>query len=542
MNSATAIAPDVMAEELLQGSEIPEGLDPFADGILMDHQIEWIEDKSDLKLSEKGRRTGITFAEALDDTLIAATKPSEGGDNIFYVGDTKLKGLEFVKYVAHFARVVAGELLSIEEFVFKDRLKDGSTNDISAYRVRFASGYRVEGLSSRPENIRGLQGIVVIDEAAYHQDVRRVIDAVNALLIWGGKIRVISTHNGVTNPFNDLIREAKAGKNSFSLHHTPFDLAVKNGLYERVCRVRGWKASAKGKQEWLDRIRGSYGTRLEAMRQELDCIPAEGEGSFFSRVLIEGCMTDSIPVLRWAIPQEVATAQKELRKRETLDWCKKNLLPILEKLNPKLASYFGEDFGRKGDMTSIVVGQVQQDLVRRTSFILELRVCPYEMQRDILFYIIDHLPRFVGGAMDANGNGGYLAEVAGEKYGERIMQVMISQSWYRLNMEPYRAAFADKTLLLPNDADVLSDHQAITITNGVAKIPDGSSSTGEDGYDRHGDTAIAGALAYFASRQSFAPIDFYSTGARDSAAVTERTEITDKGFGTVGGGADFSGY
>ena len=533
---------DLLAEELPRGAEIPADLDPLADGILMQHQIEWLEDKSDLKLAEKGRRTGITFAEALDDTLIAATKRSDGGDNVFYIGDTKDKGREFIGYVAHFARVVAGELVEIEEFMFKDRLADGSTNDISAYRVTFGSGYRVEALSSRPENIRGLQGTVVIDEAAFHPDVRGVIDAVNALLIWGGKIRVISTHNGVKNAFNELIREAKAGKNSFSLHYTPFDTAVENGLYERVCLVRGWEVTAEGKQTWLDKIRGSYGTRQEAMRQELDCIPAEGEGSFLSRVLIEACMVPDIPVLRWVITPELAAAPKELRKRETLDWCNKNLLPLLEKLNPKLTSYFGEDFGEKADMTALNVGQVCQNLVRRTAFILELRTAPHEVQRDVVFYIIERLPRFVSGAMDARGNGSYLAQVTRERFGKRMIEVMLSQSWYRENMEPYRSAFEDKMILLPADADVLSDHQAIQITNGIAKVPDGTSGEGADGYARHGDTAIACALAYFASRQSFAPIDFHSTGARESGAFTERTTITDRGFGTVGGGADFGGY
>ncbi|CTQ77431.1 Mu-like prophage FluMu protein gp28 [Roseibium alexandrii] len=63
--------PSSLPPELPLGSDIPENLDPLAAGILMDHQKEWLEDKSDLKLCEKGRRTGITFAEALDDTLKA---------------------------------------------------------------------------------------------------------------------------------------------------------------------------------------------------------------------------------------------------------------------------------------------------------------------------------------------------------------------------------------------------------------------------------------------------------------------------------------
>ena len=69
---------DAAIDDLLAPSALPAGHDPLADGILMAHQRAWLEDQSDLKLAEKGRRTGITYAEALDDTLIAASARSAG--------------------------------------------------------------------------------------------------------------------------------------------------------------------------------------------------------------------------------------------------------------------------------------------------------------------------------------------------------------------------------------------------------------------------------------------------------------------------------
>ena len=89
----------------------------------------------------------------------------------------------------------------VEEFLFEDQDDDGKTRHITAYRIRFASGFQVCALSSRPANIRGLQGHVVIDEAAFHPDVQGVLDAAAALLIWGGQITVISSHNGKNYPF-----------------------------------------------------------------------------------------------------------------------------------------------------------------------------------------------------------------------------------------------------------------------------------------------------------------------------------------------------
>ena len=269
--------PDKLPEELLRGSDIPDDLDPLAEGVLMRHQAEWLEDDSTLKVCAKGRRTGITFAEALDDTLIAAAKRSAGGQNVFYIPDTKPKGREFIGYVAHFARTVAKEVAEIEDGIFLDQRADGSTKFITSYIIRFASGFRVEALASRPENIRGLQGTVVIDEAAFHSNVRDVLDAVNALLIWGGKIRVISSHNGLLNPFNELIREAEAGKIPFKVHTVSFGEAVRNGLYKRVCMQTGEAWSAETEAKWEAKIRAAYGTRTSKMRQELDAIPADPE-------------------------------------------------------------------------------------------------------------------------------------------------------------------------------------------------------------------------------------------------------------------------
>ncbi len=493
--------PDKLPAELLRGSELPEDHDPLADGILMLHQKQWLEDHSDLKIAEKGRRTGITYAEALGDTIIAASARGEGGDNVFYIGDTKDKGREFIGYVAHFAKVVAKELTEVEEFLFEDEQPDGSTKFISAYRVRFASGYRVEALSSNPANIRGLQGITVIDEAAYHRDVRAVIDAVNALLIWGGKVRVISTHNGVLNPFNELIREARAGKNPFKIHHIPFQAAVDNGLYRSVCLIRGWEYSEEAQAKWEALIRGSYGARDAAMKQELDAIPADAQGAALTRTIIERVKDDTVPVVRWQLGDEFKGLSKDIREAVARDFCRQKLLPILDRLDPKRPHVFGMDFARSGDASALLVYEIGQDTVRRCRLVLELRNVPYETQRDVVFYVGDGLPRREGGAFDATGNGGYLAEVSAQRWGGNIVEVKLSLEWYRDNSLAYVEAIGDQTVTVAADEDVIRDHQALQYVDGVIKVPDDHRHKGEDGLDRHGDTAIAGILAWFASRQ-----------------------------------------
>ncbi|WP_375672108.1 MULTISPECIES: hypothetical protein [unclassified Bartonella] len=517
--------------DIWRKSTFPKESDPLAEGVLMAHQRAWIEDKSPLKLVEKGRRTGITFAEALDDTLIAAAAREARGDNVFYIGDTKDKGREFIGYVSHFASAITSHSGDVEEFLFSDQRADGSTKYISAYRVRFASGFRIEALSSRPENIRGLQGIVVIDEAAFHQDVRAVLDAVNALLIWGGKIRVISTHNGVLNPFNELIREARAGKVPFSVHCYPFGVAVKNGLFKRVCAMKGEVWSLASEQQWEEQIRASYGVRLAAMRQELDAIPADQEGAALTRLQIENCCAPDIALLRFACVDDFKNQSEHQRSVAAFAWCEKHIKPLHAGLDRRRQHVFGVDFARSGDATSIVVMEVGQDLVRRVRFMVELRNTPFDQQREILFYGVNGLPRLMGGALDARGNGAYLAEKAAQRYGACVKEVPLSQSWYGKEMPAYLEAFGDGSIVLPRDSDIVADHQALAYVNGIVKIPDNHRFKGSDGFMRHGDSAIACALAYFASRQTPEIYDY--TPVREAYRFDESSLFSTPFFSTM---------
>ena len=287
------VARAITEAELPPEVKLSPAVNPLHEGVFMLHQRQWLEDRSPLKICPKGRRTGITFASAWDDTLTAASARSAGGQNCFYIGDSKDKGLEYIGYVRHFAKCIGEQLVACEEFLFEDRQESGETKYITAYRARFASGFRAAALASRPANVRGLQGRVTIDEAAFHPNVRAVIAAANALLIWGGEVRIISTHNGVNNPFNQLCKEAARPGSPWKLHTYSFDDAVANGLYERVCLKRGTTPTPEGKKAWYELIRGSYGSNKDAEREELDVEPAEGEGAWLSYDLITACEDDA---------------------------------------------------------------------------------------------------------------------------------------------------------------------------------------------------------------------------------------------------------
>jgi phage FluMu gp28-like protein len=176
--------------------------------------------------------------------------------------------------------------------------------------------------------------------------------------------------------------------------------------------------------------------------------------------------------------------------------------------------------------------------VRHTPFIVELRNIPFQQQEQILFYIADRLPRMAAGALDARGNGQYLAERAMQRYGSRIRQVMLSSEWYRENMPRYKAAFEDGKIAIPLDAEVLADHRGLVMENGIVHVPDRRVRGG--GGQRHGDSAIAGALAFFASQADDREISYRPAkregGTSRETALDPRAQDDRTTAGARGGG------
>jgi len=466
--------------------------------VLLPYQQRWVGDRSPVKVSEKSRRIGLTWAEASDATLIAGMRRSQGGTDIWYIGYNQDMAREFIQTCATWAsqlqHAVAGMTAAGER---EEILLEDESKDIQAYRITFASGNRITALSSSPSNLRGKQGIVIIDEAAFHPDLNGLLKAAFALLIWGGQVRVISTHDGVENPFNELVEDVRAGRKDYSLHRTTFDEALAEGLYKRICRVNGETWTQQKEDAWRRQIRDLYG---DGATEELDVIPRASGGKWLPRAVIEARMTDRAPVARWTCEDDFVDRPDHVRRAECRDWLEADLRPILDRLTAYETTFLGEDFGRSGDLTVLWPFVVDQHLNRVTPFTVELRNVPFTQQEQVLRYLIDRLPRFSGGAFDARGNGAYLAERARQLYGASLIQeVQLSEAWYRENMAPVKAAFEDGTIAIPRDADVLEDFRAVEVVKGVPKVPDTARTRGAYG-QRHGDAAIACALAYAATR------------------------------------------
>jgi len=218
-------------------------------------------------------------------------------------------------------------------------------------------------------------------------------------------------------------------------------------------------------------------------------------------------MVDGLPVLRDQRKPEFTWLPEHQRKGAILEWCEVNLDPVLKKLNRftenlpgRVTSYLGGDFARTGDLSAFMPMIQLQNLHRLVPFVVELRGMPFDQQLQVLWYVLDRLPSFVGAALDARGLGMMMAEKTAQKYGRaRILCIQATQPWYLEHLPPYKAAFEDRLIELPMDADILADHRVPRVIKGIPQIPELRTQDAEK-KKRHGDTFIAGALAWHASR------------------------------------------
>ena len=88
---------------------------------------------------------------------------------------------------------------------------------------------------------------------------------------------------------------------------------------------------------------------------------------------------------------------------------------------------------------------------------------------------------------------------------ERIAQVKFSVEWYRENMPKLKATLEAAGMDIPNDVEVGNDFRVVRMIDGVARVPKARTTEKGEGAaegkkrKRHGDAAIAAALAHFAS-------------------------------------------
>lgn len=462
---------------------------PADAGVLLPYQREWcrLAVSAPLAVIEKSRRIGITWADAADAVLCAA---AASGQNVYYASYNLNQAREYVETCAYWARTFHYACSEVAEEVVRDE-----NRDILTYRIDLASGHRITGLP--PHAVRGKQGRIVLDEAAFLADLPEALKAALAMLIWDGSVRVISTHNGDDSPFNELIAEIRAGRRRGVVQRVTIEDALRGGLYRRICEIGGREWSPAAEREWLADLVRTYG---DSAQEELYCIPARGAGRYLPRVLVERAMDADIPIVEWRPPERLVFASEAQRRAQTEAWIAEHLRPVLaaaRDARPRLRAYVGYDPARSRDPAVIGAYAETERLGLDGIVQVELRGVPFSEQGRVFDEIMTVLRATA--AIDNRGAGMQLAEGAAQRHGAaRVHQVAVSRTWYLEAFPRYRSLLEDDLLRLPRDARVLDDHSVVKTDRGVPLIAERTASAAGQ---RHGESAMVGALASWAQGQ-----------------------------------------
>ncbi len=439
---------------------------------LLPYQARWVRDKSGLKVIEKSRRIGLSWAEAYDAVMHAAADKG----SVYYQSYNKDMTRGFIDDCADWARVLNAGASVVGEEIIRDL-----DRDVLAYRVTLASGREIVSMTSAPRAFRskGRPGDVgIIDEAAFVDDLDEVLKAALAFRVWGGQVHILSTHNGEASPFAALVRDIREGVQPGSLHTVPLKQALDEGLYKRICEVTGQEWSPSASAEWEAKLRAEYGHRAA---EELDCIPSAGTGAWLS----------------WEI----------IRAAEHPD------AGDLERYAGGPA-WIGVDVARRRDLWVAAVVEKVGDVLWAREVVTRQNITFSEQRRIVRELADRYRPRRI--AVDQTGMGEAVVEQLQEDHGRLRVEGVLMTGPRKLDVATaLREAMEDRRLRLPPDESLRQDLHAVRAEAG----PTGADRLVADraGTDGHADRFWALALACAAASDTAGPIEGESAGERMSA-------------------------
>lgn len=422
---------------------------------LLPYQSRWVGDASSLKICEKGRRIGLSWAEAYDSVLYAAR--AVGGGDVYYQSYAHETTRTFIDDCADWARRLKKPVEAVGETLLEP-------SGERAFRLPFASGRSIVALTNAPRAFRshGKPGDrAVLDEAAFVDNLPEALKAALAFRVWGGGVRIISTHNGEGSAFNRLVCDVRDGARPGSLHTVRFRDAIAEGLHRRICAVAGDEWSAAAERDWEAEIRAEYG---EAAEEELDCVPRSAGGAW----------------LAWSLIRQAERPEDELAARA------------------EGPAWIGVDVARRGDLWVLVVAQRVDGVLSVREIVAERGITFAEQRRRVEAALARWRPVRV--AVDQTGMGEMFVEDLQRRFGRVIEGVLFSPA-RRLDIATaLRQAFEDGLIRIPASEALRRDLHSVRQEAGATGAP--RLVADRSGTDGHADRFWAMALAVAAAAEA----------------------------------------
>ncbi|MEL6485870.1 MAG: terminase family protein [Pseudomonadota bacterium] len=433
--------------------------DPKA--IFLPYQAEWIADDSRLKLIEKSRQIGLSWATAYAAVSRTALSTARLDQWVSSRDDIQAQlFLEDCKFWAGNLQIAASDL--------GEQVLDDSARQ-TAYVLRFENGKRINSMSSNPNAQAGKRGGRVLDEFALHPDPRKLWTIAYPGITWGGAMEIISTHRGSQNFFNQLVREIKEQGNpkGISLHTVTLQNALDQGFLFKLQQALPLddERMAMDEAAYFDFIK-SGAADDETFQQEFMCDPADDDAAFLEYALISQC----------EYPENAAWELDEAYQGGTL--------------------YAGIDIGRKKDLTVVWVVEKLGD-VFCTRLVLTLQNMTKSEQEKVTWPIIERVLAAGGRvAQDYSGLGIGWGDDAQDRFGKyRYENVTFTAKVKEELAYPVRGLMEDRRLRIPYDPKIRADLRSVTkqtTLSGNIRF------TAERSPDGHADRFWALALALYA--------------------------------------------
>lgn len=428
------------------------------DAIFLPYQARWIADTSRLKLIEKSRQIGLSWATAYASVSRTALTTARLDEWVSSRDDIQAQlFLEDCKFWAGNLQIAADDLGM--------QVLDNDARQTS-YVLRFANGKRINSMSSNPNAQAGKRGGRILDEFALHPDPRKLWAIAFPGITWGGAMEIISTHRGSQNFFNQLVREVKEKDNpkGISLHTVTLEDALDQGFLWKLQQALpdGDERIGMDEAAYFDFIRKGAADE-ESFQQEFMCRPADDDAAFLEYGLIAA--SEYPEGVDWSV-QEGGTL------------------------------YAGVDIGRKSDLTVLWVVEQLGDVLY-TRHIETLKGMTKGEQEKVLWPWFERCARV---AIDYTGLGIGWGDDAKDRFGEyKIENVTFTAKTKEALAYPVRGRMEDKGIRIPYDPDIRADLRSVTKqTTAAGNIR----FTAERTPDGHADRFWALALAIHAAEDA----------------------------------------
>lgn len=445
---------------------------PNAEPHLLPYQRAWVKDDADVKVWEKSRRIGATYAQAYEDVRDAL----EHGWKVWFSSADESAAREYIDYCAHWAGAFDAAFEEMgETLIDEDR-------DVKALQIELPSG-EINALTSNPKRFRSKGGKAVWDEAAWHEHPEDMWDALEPVTMWGHPLRVLSTHNG-KRFFYRLIEQMREGRRPGSVHSVNVLEAVDQGLLDRIMGRETTKAE---RRKWIEERRRRCRSE-EQWLQEYMCQPVDEADAFLTYEMIAACEDGEVT---WA------DLRGETGFREDCG-----------------SLYLGFDVGRRNDLSVIYLLEEQGPMLF-TRRIEVMEKTPFRRQRETLYKYLEH-PQLRRGCIDATGLGMQMAEEAQRDFGRyKVEAVDFTNAWKEEAAYGLRRRVEDREIIFPEHQALRDDLHSVRKTTTSA----GNLRFEVQGGDGHADRFWAAALAVHAVSEHSGPTRAASRAVQQRSSV-----------------------